>query len=119
MTRSAGYQEENTKYHLLLEENWSGWSRVNLKSLKSKSVLNESWWKTAVSVHSQVWFASTLTERLLCKKEAITPDAAPSTEVCYLIHGQTSGGKLWSGETKTELSGHNEHQCLEERRRDL
>ena len=32
--------EENTNYHLLLGENWSGWSWVNQKPTKSKSAMN-------------------------------------------------------------------------------
>ena len=31
-------QLENTNFHLLLGENWSGWSRVDQKPPKSKSV---------------------------------------------------------------------------------
>ena len=53
---TASIRKENTNFHLLLRENWSGWSRVNPKPPKSC-------WKTGVRVHSQVCFASTCVER--------------------------------------------------------
>ena len=34
-------QLENTNYHLLLRENWSGWLRVSQKPPKSTSVMNK------------------------------------------------------------------------------
>ena len=49
------HQGENVNYHLLLRENWSGWSRVKEKKKHQKAGLQwtRSCWKTGVSVHSR------------------------------------------------------------------
>ena len=49
------HQEENTNHHLLLRGNWSGWSRVNKKPPKSKSVCQQ----LLIQYSVQVCFTST------------------------------------------------------------
>ena len=64
------------------EINWSGWSRVNQKTPKSKSAMNERLLEDSCQCPQSSW-----AERLLCKKEALDPDGAPysSTEVCCYV----------------------------------
>ena len=57
-------QEGKTNYHLLLRENWSGWSRANQKPQKASLQWIRGSWRKGDSVSSQVCFRSTRAERL-------------------------------------------------------
>ena len=70
--------------------------KSQLKTTK-KQICNEikSCWKMGISLHSRVCFASVWTERLLHKKEAVSPDVAPPLTFAadHMDEEKPSGGK--------------------------
>ena len=104
-------QEENTNYHPLLRENWSGWSRVNKNHQKASLQWIRSCWKTAVSVHSHQhdWEVIVLERRPCSRRRTLKLDWSVLS-ITWTKKKTFWRKTLWSHETKTELCDHNEHQ---------
>ena len=89
--------EENTNNHLLLGENWSGWSRVNHKPQVSKSTV-----KCALHHH----------ELRGCSRHAVLKLDRSLLLIAWTEKKKTWRKNLWSDVTKIEWFGHNQQQYV-------
>ena len=111
-------QEENTNCHLLMRENWAGWSRDNQKPPSSKSSVDYNVQEHSCQCSQSSVFCNNMSwEAAVQERSSWSRRNTLKLDWSLLLITRTKKNTfwrktLWSHETKTELFDYNEQKYV-------